>query len=599
MRDLDDIIRAGAEAFRLLDRAGIARCLAALEALPAEARGAAVSRAVPAPEGRARDVVGPLVVDVAGRYRADLVRRFLDWGADVEATGEGGETPLLAAATHALRDEKAAQAETVSLLLAAGADPGATDEDGETVLMRLAFGALPALVLDVIDRVEAVDARDADGRSALMEAASRASAEVAARLLERGADPNARDRTGVTPLMEAARDGGPAVVATLLSAGADVAAADAEGRTALDRALGRFGDRDGPMVVHVDRVAAKDRLLWSTEDEEVIAMVLDADARPTGAEAIADAARYGTPAVLRRVLDVLAPASSERAVTRALHGAASNGRAETIPLLLAAGASLEGRLQREEEDAAGATPLVLAAAEGRHAAVRALLSAGADPDAADDRGRTALHFAARHGEHGLVRLLVEAGADVRARDVLGQSPRDVLLAFDETERLSALGLPAAERDPARLAEADRLAVFAQVLVAQLPGDPASETTAFVTALHEIGLWRVERARRLVAALRGLADGRSRATTIPRPLAFRVFSIHEAVARIAYGSDWDALNATDEDGRTLEDHFFELEQAIDLFVHGEPDGGGGREGEGSTVAMLVEAELAARRRDRAV
>jgi len=46
----------------------------------------------------------------------------------------------------------------------------------------------------------------------------------------------------------------------------------------------------------------------------------------------------------------------------------------------------------------------------------ALMAAGADPEARDDRGLTALHRAARNGRAEVVRVLVELGADVAARD---------------------------------------------------------------------------------------------------------------------------------------------------------------------------------------
>jgi hypothetical protein len=67
---------------------------------------------------------------------------------------------------------------------------------------------------------------------------------------------------------------------------------------------------------------------------------------------------------------------------------------------------------------AGAS-LVLSAAEGSRvadaamqsdrAAVRALLSAGDDVNAAQGDGMTALHWAARHGDVELIRMLLSAG----------------------------------------------------------------------------------------------------------------------------------------------------------------------------------------------
>ncbi len=60
-----------------------------------------------------------------------------------------------------------------------------------------------------------------------------------------------------------------------------------------------------------------------------------------------------------------------------------------------------------------------AARRGDREAVRALLKAGADVNAAEGDGTTALHWAARSGDAALVHMLVSAGANVRATTRLG------------------------------------------------------------------------------------------------------------------------------------------------------------------------------------
>jgi uncharacterized protein len=66
----------------------------------------------------------------------------------------------------------------------------------------------------------------------------------------------------------------------------------------------------------------------------------------------------------------------------------------------------------DHPDAAGNTPLMLAAYHGHPATVRALLDLGADPDALNDRGQSPLAGALFKGEDEVVALLCAAGADL-------------------------------------------------------------------------------------------------------------------------------------------------------------------------------------------
>jgi ankyrin repeat protein len=61
-------------------------------------------------------------------------------------------------------------------------------------------------------------------------------------------------------------------------------------------------------------------------------------------------------------------------------------------------------------DAQRRTPLHYAALADDTAAVRTLLSQGADPDAADRQGFTALHLAAQQGANSAAAALLAAGA---------------------------------------------------------------------------------------------------------------------------------------------------------------------------------------------
>jgi len=102
-----------------------------------------------------------------------------------------------------------------------------------------------------------------------------------------------------------------------------------------------------------------------------------------------------------------------------LHLAAIDGRLEVMKMFVEAGANIMARAA----DGGGATPLHIASSHGQVEAVKLLVKAGADIKARTLReGVTPLHIAASEGRVETVKTLVHLGAQLSARTVGGETP---------------------------------------------------------------------------------------------------------------------------------------------------------------------------------
>ena len=103
--------------------------------------------------------------------------------------------------------------------------------------------------------------------------------------------------------------------------------------------------------------------------------------------------------------------------------ASEAGNAEIVALLLAAGAPGDrgGGADTEATDQDGCTALIHASMEGNAEVARLLLAAGADPEARDRDGCTALICGSVEGDAATVALLLAAGADKEVEDEDGHT----------------------------------------------------------------------------------------------------------------------------------------------------------------------------------
>jgi cytohesin len=114
------------------------------------------------------------------------------------------------------------------------------------------------------------------------------------------------------------------------------------------------------------------------------------------------------------------------------HDAAAAGKVETLRLLLAGGADVNGKSD------AGATPLHAAATWGHRDITELLLAKGADATAKDGNGWTPLHFTANGDHKHLSVLLIEKGAAVNAKALNGLTPLHVAAVWGHTSVATVL-----------------------------------------------------------------------------------------------------------------------------------------------------------------
>src|SRR5262249_44257744 len=169
----------------------------------------------PVPAGDQREAK-PMAAELVTAIRnadAQVARKLLDDGADVNARDADGNTPLMLASFYA-------SPECVQLLIEKGADVNAANKAGATALIRAATSYEKTRSL--VSAGAKVRVQTALGNTPLMLAAPRAgNARTVRLLLERGANATERNAAGVSPLLAAAASGDVDIVRLLLDAGAD------------------------------------------------------------------------------------------------------------------------------------------------------------------------------------------------------------------------------------------------------------------------------------------------------------------------------------------------------------------------------------------
>lgn len=154
------------------------------------------------------------------RNHVEVVEALIAAGADIELQDQNNNNPFLYASAEGYID-------IVKLTIDAGTNPGKTNRYGETALILAVKGGHVEVVRELLNRTDIdVNAVNDLGWTALLEAIvlgnnSDNDQQIVQLLIENGADVNKTDREGMTPLQHAEKLEFAEMVTMLKSAGAN------------------------------------------------------------------------------------------------------------------------------------------------------------------------------------------------------------------------------------------------------------------------------------------------------------------------------------------------------------------------------------------
>ncbi len=316
------------------------------------------------------------VADAAMRGETHLVRSLLSEGADVNAAQGDGMTALHWAAERA-------NAEMAGILIYSGANVHAVTRIGQYTPLHLAArSAGDRIVGMLLDAGANVSARTTNsGATPLHLAAAAGNAKSVALLVEHGADLNAREHAWQqTPLIFAASLNRVEVIEELLARGADPSIASEV--------------MDLKLQSKLDEAAAE-------RYKEALSGFEEEGQETTLASLTVSDARVGVQPRIRTPGEMAAATLAARKVyeTREIPTEPKEGDDD---------ASGDDGIGHQ----GGLTPLLHAARQGHHEAVRVLLDGGADADqVSTGDGTSPLLMAAINSQYDVALLLIERGAD--------------------------------------------------------------------------------------------------------------------------------------------------------------------------------------------
>ena len=413
-----------------------------------------------------------ILTSAVSRTDIDVLSRHLQYGLDVNARAEDGNTAL-----HIVLLRKAHPKiiEMVKLLVEFGADINAKNNKLETPLHFAAAFNHEEIVRLLIELECEANCEDSLTKSPLhcaikwsnskviemllqygfavnqkccreettplhvavdygFEFLGSESVHIPQLLLQHGADREAKNALGETPLASAVEinEGNFSLVRFFLLEGSSPDAKNKFGTTPLMKAVRNAVGRRCTKIVevlleHGSSVNTIDQygrsplhFIPSCADVEICQLLLDygpdVNLSDDNGETPLHVAASGNPEIVQRLLQQGAHVGSlDRDNRCPLHAAAYGGDCRSVKLLIQHGADVQ------LADSHGWSPLHFAAAGGNFDNAEVLIQFGSNVKAVDESGRTALHLAAKGGFMYLVELLVNHGSNINATDFNGQS----------------------------------------------------------------------------------------------------------------------------------------------------------------------------------
>jgi ankyrin repeat protein len=358
--------------------------------------------------------------------KKDMVEFLIDKGADVNAKARLGDSPLHVAAEkgygeiielllakeadinalgyleltplHIAASNK--HKDIVALLISKGADVNANKGAGSTPLHYAAIGSDKEIIEMMITKGADIHARDPRGLTPLHRAVYCGQKEAVELLLAKGADIDPQDIDLLTPLHWAASGGCKEIVEFLVAKGADINAKNSNGETPLQLAAKNKREEVVKFLSAKVTAAPTERSAGQAENTKLLF----------------EAVRKGDTAALEDLFAKGASINAKEYGRTLLYQAAIGWSKDTVALLLAK------RANPSETNSVGDTPLHGAAYLGYRDIVDLLLTRKVDINAQNYKGLTPLHEAIAHGHTEVVELLVAKGADINVREMKRQTP---------------------------------------------------------------------------------------------------------------------------------------------------------------------------------